>query len=427
MLDRTIQPEINDIESVKYLLPEQWQLGNGINVWGLNGGSQELVKIDFIFEAGTWYQPANLVAGLSNAFMNQGSLNYSAQEIAEIFDAKGAYLTLNADQQFGSVSILTLNKYFAEIMKVTADVIKNPVFPQKEISTQIAKKKQQFIVENNKVKVLAQKRFSQVLFGESHAYANTNKASDYSNLKREHLVDFHRKHYIANNCRIIVAGLYNGEVKDALEHYFGDQSSMEGIGPSQRDNLIQSASVREHFVKKAGSLQSAMRVGRLVPNRTHPDYNGLSILATILGGYFGSRLMMNIREEKGYTYGIGAGIFSMKNAAFFSVSTEVGTEFCRPTLDEIYAELKRMCDEPVPAHELDTVKRYLFGETYRSFDGVFAMSNSLRALVEADLDYSHYDGFIDKLKTITPAELQELACKYLNPADMFQVVAGAEL
>lgn len=424
MINRISGPEIANIDTIEYLLPERWKLDNGIQVWGLNGGSQELVKIDFIFEAGTWFQPFNLVAGLTNAFMNQGSKSYSAQIIAEIFDSKGAYLNLSADQQFGSLTVFTLNKYLDEILEVAADVIKHPVFPKKELNAQISKKKQQFIIENNKVKVLTQKTFSQVVFGEAHPYANTNSFPDYNKLKREHFVDFHKKYYTANNCRIIVAGLYNHEIKNSLNKHFGGTDWLADNEIKQLHFEFSPSNKPVHFIEKDDALQSAIRIGRLMPNRNHPDYYGLTILSTVLGGYFGSRLMSNVREDKGYTYGIGSGIFSLKNAAFLSISTEVGVDFCYPALKEIYFEIERLQKEPIGDEELRLVINYLMGETIRSFDGVFASSQSLRTLIESDLEYSHYDGFLEVLKRITPNDLMSLAQQYLNKNDLFEVVAG---
>lgn len=423
-IDRKEVPPINQIDSIDYLLPEKWNLANGIKVWGINAGSQELIKIDFLFEAGTWYQPGNLVAGLTNAFMNQGSQNYTAQDIAETFDSRGAYLQLSADQQFGTVSILTLNKYLIEIIKVTADVIQNPTFPEKEVAVQIGKKRQQFIIENNKVKTLAQKRFSQVLFGYHHPYANTNAIEDYDDLDSTRFVDFYKKHYTAENCKIIVSGLYNHELKNALEHYFGYNNWAQTSEIEKGSFKPEPSAVRNHFVEKNDALQSAIRIGCLVPNRNHPDYYGLNVLVTLLGGYFGSRLMTNIREDKGYTYGIGAGIYALPNAAYFSIATEVGTEVCQAALHEIYLEIELLQNEMVGEDELEIVKNYLLGETLRSFDGIFAMSNSLKTLIEAGLGYDHYDEFVNVIRNITPKELQRLAQLYFIKENLFEIVAG---
>jgi predicted Zn-dependent peptidase len=424
MINRKSEPEVNNLFDINYLLPERWKLKNDIEVWGINAGSQELVKIDFMFDAGTWYQAKNLVAGMTNMFLNQGTKRYSAQQIAEIFDFRGAYLQLSADQQFGNVTILTLNKYLPEILDVTADIIKRPVFPEKEVKTQLAKKRQTFIIENNKVKTMAQKKFSRVLFGHHHPYANTNVIDDYEKISRADFVDFHAKQYTSANCKIIVAGLYNDSLKKWLDTYFGGDSWGDTGTLAQPEYKIEPSKQRVHFVEKDDALQSAIRMGRLFPNRNHPDFYGLNILVTLLGGFFGSRLMMNIREDKGYTYGIGAGIFTQPKAAYLTLMTEVGADVCRPALDEIYKEIEKLQNELVPAHELETVRNYLLGETLRSFDGIFAMSGSLKTLVEAGLDYSHYDNFVKAIRAIRAEELMQLAQKYLQKNDIYEVVAG---
>lgn len=424
MIERKIAPALNEISTIDYVMPEEWVLDNGIKVWGINAGSQDLVKIDFIFEAGTWYQPKNLIAGLTNAFMNQGSKHHSAQQIAEVYDFRGAYLQLTADQQFGNVTVLTLTKYIDEILKVTADIVMHPTFPQKEISAQIGKKKQQFIIENNKVKTLAQKRFSQVIFGEDHPYSNTNKIEDYDQISSEDFVSFHHHHYTAGNCRIVVAGRYNDEVKKSLNRYFGGHGWLLERDSKSSEFDFHSSALQNHFVDKDDALQNAIRIGRLVPNREHRDFHGISVLTTILGGYFGSRLMTNIREEKGYTYGIGASIYTLPNAAYFSISTEVGVDVTADALKEIYIELERLQNELVGEEELEVVKNYLLGENLRNFDGVFAMSNSLKTLLEANLWYEHYDEFVKVTRNITPIELKELAKKYFSKDTLFEIVAG---
>lgn len=423
-IDRKTAPEVSEIENVVHILPENWKLSNGINVWGINAGSQELIKIDFIFEAGAWYQTENLIAGLTNSFMNQGSMHYSAQEIAEAFDFRGAYLQLSADQQFGSVSVLSLNKYIDEILAIVSDVIQFPVFPEKEIEAQIAKKRQQFIIENNKVKTITQKKFSQVIFGEGHPYSNTNKIEDFDKLSREKLLQFHAENYTANKCKIVVAGRYNSKLKNLLDKFFGNQTWLNNNQIKQNSHQISSDKVKEHFIEKEDALQSSIRIGCLVPNREHNDFHGLNVLVTLLGGYFGSRLMANIREDKGYTYGIGAGIYSLPNAAYLSINTEVGIDVCTAAIKEIYYEIERLQNELVGEDELEIVRNYLLGETLRNFDGVFAMSNSLITLIESNLNYSHYDGFVSVLRNIKPIELQQLAKKYLNLSDLYQIVAG---
>ncbi len=423
MIDRIIAPKVNDISEINFIHPERWTLSNGAEVWGIKAGSQDVVKIDFIFNAGSWYQSANLIAGLTNSFLNQGTKNYSAQQIAEAFDFRGAYLQLSVDQQYGFVSVLTLNKYIEDILRVTADVIKNPVFPEAELKSQIAKKKQWFNIENNKVKTLAHKKYSQVLFGENHPYSNTNKASDYDFLSREKFIEFHKQNYILDDCKIIIAGNYSDEMKNLLDKYFGEKTPSAAY-KSKPIYTINPEVEKFHFVEKKDALQSAIRVGKIVVNREHADFHGLNILTTILGGYFGSRLMSNIREDKGYTYGIGSSIVTFNNAAYFYVATETGTDVCRPALKEIYYEIERLQNDYVGWDELETVRNYLFGETLRSIDGVFALSGTFKSLLEAGMDFSNFMQFIEVLRNITPNDLQLLAQNYLKREDLYEVVAG---
>jgi predicted Zn-dependent peptidase len=427
MIDRTIAPLSHPVELAEFIEPEIHRLDNGITVYAINAGSQELAKIELIFDAGSCYQDHNFVAGLSNAFMGQGSALYSAQEIAETFDSRGAYLNFSADQHFGTVNILTLNKHLEAILDVAADVVKRPTFPEMEVNAQIAKRKQQFVVENSKVKILAQKAFSKALFGDAHPYANTNSIEDFDLLSPGLFRQFHQQHYTAKRCRIVVAGLLNGHTIALLNRYFGGNDWGTSDGATSRGFVVAPSPSKKIWVERPDSMQSAIRVGALMPNRSHPDFFGLSILTTLFGGYFGSRLMANIREDKGYTYGIGASVVAFPNEAYLTVSSEVGKDVCRAALDEVYHEMVRLQDEPVPDGELEPVRAYLLGEFLRSFDGIFALSGSFRTLLEVGLDYSHYLNYLDTLKTITSAELQSLAQKYYSPGDMFEVVAGPVL
>ncbi|MBN2806658.1 MAG: insulinase family protein [Prolixibacteraceae bacterium] len=426
MINRNNPPEVKQNSQLHFIEPEVWKLSNGIPVWGLNAGSQELVKIDLIFEAGTWYQPMNLVAGLCNAFLNQGTSKYSAQEIAEAFDYRGAYLQLSADQHFASVSVLVLNKYIDEVLEVTASVVQHAIFPDREINAQIGKKKQQFMIENNKVKTLAQKKFSQVLFGMNHPYSNSNQFSDYDRINSEQLTTFYQSFYHPSNCMVLLAGKYNGTVVAALEQYFGASAWPVNRKKLSFQHHLNPSTERNFFVEKKDGLQSAIRMGMIVPNREHPDFHGLNVLSTVLGGYFGSRLMTNIREDKGYTYGIGSAIYSMPKAAYFTISTEVGNDVTRAALHEIYAELDHLCNDLVPEEELQVVKNYMMGELLRSFDGVFAMSASLRNLIEVGLGYDHYRDLANTITHINAERLRELAQKYLRKESIYEVIAGNE-
>ena len=425
MLHRTIQPTVNPIEHIDIVQAENRMLSNGIPVHFVNAGTQDVVKIDFIFEAGTWFQTTNLVASLCNSMLEEGSTNFTASEIAEKFDFYGAYVQLVADQNQGFVNVVSLVKHLPAILDVMEDLIKRSVFPEHELDVLIAKNKQKFLLENEKVRTLCQKKFTQVMFGNEHPYAINNKIEDYDQITRVDLLRFYQTHYHSGNCHIIAAGKIDEQVLRLLDEHFGGNDWLKSptIIPEYE---IYSSSIKRHHVEKANGIQSAIRTGKFWVPKTHPDFHALSILVTILGGYFGSRLMTNIREEKGYTYGIGSFVLTLKKASYLVISTEVGNEYLEPTLTEIAIEMKRLQTEPVSENELETVKSYLLGEFLRDFDGPFALAGSFKAINDFGLDYSFYDQYLKVLRNITSAELLQLARQYLNPEDFYTVVAGSK-
>jgi len=425
MLNRKIQPIVNPIEHIDLVKAEKRMLSNGIPVHFVNAGTQNVVKIDFIFEAGTWFQKSNLVASLCNSMIEEGSENYTAAEIAEKVDFYGAYIQLTVDQNQGFVSVVSLGKYLPAILGVMEDLIKRSVFPEYELEVLIDKNKQKWLLENEKVRTLCQKKFTQVMFGDAHPYAINNKLEDFDLIKRGDLMQFYHAFYHSGNCHIIAAGMIDEQVLGLLDKHFGG-SDWGHNQVAKPEYEICTDPVKMHHVEKSGGIQSAIRVGKFWVPKTHRDYHALSILVTIFGGYFGSRLMTNIREEKGYTYGIGSFVLTLKQASYLVISTEVGNEYVEPTLAEIAVEMKRLQTELVSENELETVKSYLLGEFLRDFDGPFALAGSFKAINDFDLDYSFYDEALKVLRNITSAELRTLALQYLNPEDFYTVVAGSK-
>jgi len=425
MLNRKIQPTVNPIEHIDMVKAEKRLLSNGIPVHFVNAGTQDVVKIDFVFEAGTWFQPANLVASLCNSMLEEGSENFTAAEIAEKIDFYGAYIQLTVDQNQGFVNVVSLGKYLPEILKVTEDLIKRSIFPEYELEVLVDKNKQKWLLENEKVRTLCQKKFTQVMFGDAHPYAINNKLEDFDKVTREDLISFYQSFYHSGNCHIIAAGKIDEPVLQMLDDRFGG-ADWQQKAIEIPEYKINSSPEKIHHVEKANGIQSAIRVGKFWVPKTHPDYHALSILITILGGYFGSRLMANIREEKGYTYGIGSFVLTLKKANYLVISTEVGNEYIEPTLKEIAVEMKRLQTELVSENELETVKSYLLGEFLRDFDGPFALAGSFKAINDFELDYTFYDDALKVLRNITSAELMALAQQYLNPEDFYTVVAGSK-
>jgi zinc protease len=424
MPNRIIAPEFKTIEKINIIKAGECLLDNGIPVYTINAGSQELTKIEFVFNAGMYYQDRTLIASTVNTLLESGTSKYNSHQISESIDFFGSFLELGTGQDFASVSLYSLNKYLDESLHFIENIIKDSIFPQEEIDIHLANKKQKHLINSQKVNHLARRKFSELLFGSHHPYGIDVESHDFDTLTREEVIDFYKARYTSKNCFIVAAGNLPPNLINTLNAHFGKESWGNVASENPQDVQLISTSQQKNIVEKKDAIQSAIRVGRVLFNKTHPDYFKFQVLNTLLGGYFGSRLMANIREDKGYTYGIGSGLSSFVRAGYFSISTEVGADVTQNALGEIYKEIKRLREEPVGMDELETVRNYILGQFLRSVDGPFALAEKFKAIREFGLDYSYYENYFKSVQTVTPAELKDLANTYLQEKDLIECIAG---
>ncbi|PXX99122.1 insulinase family protein [Marinifilum breve] len=425
-LYRNTAPEYKTVDSIEILGDKKYTLSNDIPVHVINGGSQEVLKIEFIFDAGIWYQNSPLVASMANSMLNEGTSKYNAAEIAEKFDFYGAYIGFSAAKHDSSVCLYTLNKYLTETLKITENLIKDSIFPQKEFETILLNKKQRFQIEHQKTNVLAKDEFSSLIYGKNHPYSNIFDESEFDELDINTVKEFYKTHYIPDNCKIIIAGKVDQSVIDKLEKLFGKNAWPKKDNLMDAKHEIQLSEETKSFVCKDDAVQACIRIGRPIFNKTHKDYTTLHLFNLILGGYFGSRLMQNIREDKGYTYGINSIIISHLKGGHFVIVTEVGSDVCKAAIDEIYKEIKRLREELVSDEELNLVKNYISGEMLRNLDSPFALSESLKGNLPFGLDNSYYQNFIQELKTVDAEKIKTLANTYFQEEDLKLVVCGPD-
>lgn len=425
-LDRTIAPNYKQIEDVKLIKATEERLQNNIPLYIINSGTQDLIRIEFIFSAGSWHQSHPLVAYATNQLLEEGTKTLTASEIADKLDYFGAFLETEPGPDSASLVLYTLNKHLASTLPVVEDIIKNPVFPRKEFDTFIQNKKQKLLVELQKVNHVARKKFGELIFGESHPYGYYTTAKDYDNLKIEYLAEFHASQYTPENCKIIISGKVSEQSVSLIKKHFGSSNWKNSDRKIEKKSAIEVNTIGQpkNIVFKKDAIQSALRVGRLLFNKTHPDYLPMQILNTILGGYFGSRLMANIREDKGYTYGIGSNLISQKNAGYFVISSEVGVDVCSSAINEIFLEIKRLREEEINESELQLVKNYMLGVFLKSIDGPFALADRFKGILEYNLGYDYYDTFLKTIKTISAKDLMALANKYLQEDSLIELVVG---
>jgi predicted Zn-dependent peptidase len=425
MLNRALAPEFKTINKIDVIQTKHEKLSNGIDVYSLSAGTQEIVKLEFVFRAGMYHQTQTLIASTTNNLLESGTKSYTADELSDGIDFYGSFLELQVEQDIASVTLFSLNKYLNESLKFVEELIKFPLFPEHEFKIHVSNKKQKHIINSQKVSVLARRRFTELLFGAEHPYGRDVKDADFDRISISELKTFFNTHYNSLNCTIFTSGNLPHNLTQTLNGFFGEA---HWGGALDDDNsqvkTLHTSSQQKHFIQKDDAIQSAIRIGRVLFNKTHPDYFKFQVLNTILGGYFGSRLMANIREDKGYTYGIGSGLTNLVHNGYFFISTEVGADVTKETLSEIYKELGILREKSIDTAELETVRNYILGNFLRSVDGPFALADKYKSIWEYGLDYSFFDNYFHAVKTVTPAELRDLANKYLQEKDLIECVAG---
>lgn len=419
---RKTAPFVKQAESLDLPEPELFLLDNGIPVYCIDAGDQEVLKIDLNFIAGSSLDEKPVVHYFTNSCLKEGTKNFSSQQIAETLDYYGATLTSGITKDDGRVTLFCLNKYLGQLMPVFGEIILLPTFPDNEVRTVASRSKQEFLVELEKVSFLARRNFGKTLFGADHPYGKSADVEDYDNINGDLLTAYYRKHYLNSKFRIIVSGRIPKHIRQLLNDHFGQH---EVYGKSvQKLNQAGAPLTKSLFIEKPDALQSGIVIGKTLMNMYHPDFIKVKFVNTIFGGYFGSRLMTNIREDKGYTYGIHSVMLSMQHAGMLYITTQVGTDVTQQAIDEVFKEIDRLRSEPVPQDELDLVKNYNLGVFLQQADGPFAQGELLSSVLDYQLDLSYYKKYLETIKTITTEEIQDLAVKYLDPDSMLCVLAG---
>ena len=404
---------------------EKIRLGNGIPVFLLREGLQELVRIDFVFRAGRWYESRSLVAAATNALLNEGTTRYTSKQLAEALDYYGAYLQFYAEADRAGVILFCLAKFLDKTLPYVREILRDSVFPEHEITLHLDHSRQQFMINSERVSFLAKQAFMNTIFGTRHPYGRPVVKSDFDHVGRPDLVNHYQSCYGTRELTILVAGQWTASMPGLLEEHFGSTDWNHGHQGTEGPHSYDVPDIpKRHVVEKKDALQSAIRIGKPTINRMHPDYTGLRIATTILGGYFGSRLMKNIREDKGYTYGIGAQLVSFEQGGYFAVTSEVGSQVSRQAIKEVEYEMRTLCDTRIPEAELQLVRNYMLGNWMRLFDGPMVSAETYRVLTDYQLDDTYFQKAFDELKHMNGERIQSLARAYLDPEEMTEVIAG---
>lgn len=414
------QPPLTIPSAVEIEAAEKRVLPNGMALYTLPANDFEVLRVTFVFRAGPSVQRVPFSASTTANLLAEGTRRFTARELAERLDYYGSWYDVNLDRDYAYISFATLSKFYRETLEAAAEILLHPVFPEEELRTYCAKRKQRLLIDRHKVDVRAREAFARALFGERHPYGISYDGALYDTLTRADVETFYRTHYTAENCFVVCSG----RITDDERHAVAAIAEQIPHGAKARPEFPAPQTTHEVKVAHAGGVQSSIRIGRLLFGREHPDFVGMQVVAAALGGYFGSRLMQNLRERHGYTYGVVAAMVNFDRAGYLAIATQVGTEATQAALSEIYAEIERLRTEPMDEEELTLVKNIMAGEMMRILDGPFGIADVTTENLLCGFGNAQTGRSLERIRRTTPDELLALAQKYLRAEDMVTVVAG---
>ena len=425
VLDRTVAPAVSKVDNFDIIRPERRIMKNGVVLNIIQSGSEDVVRLDIVIRGGQMSQSQPLQALFTNRMLREGSRKYSSSEIAEKLDYYGAWLDLSSSVNYGYVTLYSLNKYFPTTVEVLASMVKEPAFDEGKLHMLTEFSKQNFLVNEEKVDILAHKQLIRSLFGEGHRLGRFAVEEDYEKVTVDVLQQMYDSCYNSKNASVYVSGKVTDGIIRSIETYFGDEDWGSNHVVNHQLESIVSADTRKRInIPKENVLQSALRMGCISLSRKHEDYLKFKVLITLFGGYFGSRLMSNIREDKGYTYGISSGIISYPDFSVLAIGTEADNEYVLPIIDEVYKEIDILHNERVTQKELDMVKNYMLGDICRSYESAFSLSDAWIFVTSIGAEDDYFAKSIQAIHDVTCDDILSMAQKYLHKQNMKEIIAG---
>ena len=417
MLDRTKPPVFS--QTFELSIPQaSTEKKDGTLFHWIHAGKLPAYKVEVIFRSGgSFYDDHPGTAYLANKMLTYGTSLRSHKDIVGTFDQYGAFVKVNPGFDDPEISIYGLNHNAEKVIPVLGDVIHHTTFPSDEFELVRKISIEQLQIQNSRNSVQASKLFREALFGKENQYGRVMEVQDLEALKAEQVREFFNSNY--QNYEVLSTGLFDAALKSLLED---ELSGGKSSAPVDRYEIPEYVSQVYH--EKEKSLQSSLRVGKIMPHKAHEDYIPVRICLHALGGYFGSRLMKNIREDKGYTYGIYASIVPLRHTSYMVIGGDVQKDHRQDAINEIYKEIRRLQQDVIPERELQMVRNHLLGSLQSDLSSPFSLAEKFKGVHLFDMDYSYYDELIDTIQTISADHIREIAGKYLAQDSITEVSVG---
>lgn len=423
MLNRSIPPRTKKIKSINFSFPEKYQFQNGINTFVFNSEISPVIKLDIIFKSGFENATKKLLPSFSNFMLKEASQGMNANETAEFFDYYGAFIQNFVTNNTSGLRLFVPKKYFFNVLPTFANLIQTPAFPEEEFLILKEKNKESIKLNLTKTRYTAMKGINNQLFGDFHPRGWLLSPDDSDLINLNEIKEYSFTNFSSKNCSIHVSGsVDNGTIKQ-IEEYFSKNFGDTKIKKNKNENKFSTKDTSKYY-QIPNAVQSSIYMAKNLGKLSDEEIIDIGILNTILGGYFGSRLMKNIREEKGYTYGINSFLTDYDNCTVLKITSDLASKYVDPTIKEIFNELEKLATKPISNSELNTIKNYISGEILSSIDGVFQHSAIWEKLISSNRNENFINQQFERLKNISAAEIKQIANKIFNKSDFYTAIAG---
>lgn len=422
IIDRSIAPPFIIPEEISFTQPIKRTLPNGVHLYFIPTPHLGVVRIEVNAESlkGELGIKKKLTSFFTLHMVLEGIKTKTASELDDFFDFYASEVEIISSFEHQGLALLTTKKHFLQVLPVFRELLTEAIFPEKELLKRKSQKALNLNIQFEKNAVRASHLIRQQLFSSDHPYGMITEEADVEVIERADLIHYY-KNYLWVNPEVFVTGDLSEEDLNVIERVLGDLpvKTYDSTPP-----LFANIPKEILLENRENAIQSSIRLGSHLIHKSHPDYHALAVFNTFFGGYFGSRLIKNIREDKGHTYGIFSSIGGLKNSDYLIIAADVKKEFRMEVIDEINHELQRLQQEKISIDELETVRNYLIGNLLSTFSSPFELINRFKSIHQAGLDLCFYEQRLEFLKNFQAEEIQAAGQKWLKQDQLLTAIVG---
>lgn len=425
MLRRDVPPQTEKIEHFNLDAPEKAEAPFGQPLYIVPGEKHEVVRLDLLFKSGTYIQKQPLQASAASFIASEATRRYSSSRLSELVDFYGGWIQRAVYMHTTHYTLYAPKRNYGKLLSAFVEIFTTPRFSSRDLALYKKRGKAEYRQLSERVEYMSAKSLKKQLY-QTHPYGTVALPDDFDKLTIPILEEYYDAHYRHNSRTAVLSGNIDDKTVAQTTDALSRLSEPDEEPPEKKIPLPQDTGEYICHDTKDGAMQCCIRIGSIMPPGDEAEYLKLGVVNTLLGGYFGSRLMSKIREEKGYTYGISSGITTLRYATTLNIMTQCALRYAAPLIKEVNTEIDKLKNHAVQSGETDSAKQYMLGEMNRIFDNRFTLADAYLAMLINEQPFSYLNRKAETILSITPEEITATAAKYLNTEKMHIAVAGGD-